>query len=174
MWRRPIWEDAMSKLLLGLSAACVIAAGALATGGLATAQAPGMSPDSAAKFIAVRQAGLDMSAVTLGSMFKAPEGTEAKAMGFQANALSRWSQVLPTLFPAGTGAESGAKTRALPTIWSDRPGFDKAAADYQAATAKLLEMSKANDTAGFKAQLKAVDATCDACHAVYRAKPAGH
>ncbi len=164
----------MPKIYLTLAVACALGAGGLAAGGLATAQSGAMDPGTAGKFIAVRQAGLAMSAVTLGSMFKAPDGTEAKAMTFQASALARWSRVLPTLFPAGSGAESGAKTRALPTIWSDRAGFDKAAANYADATSKLLDMAKANDTAGFKAQLKAVDATCDACHTVYREKAAGH
>jgi cytochrome c556 len=162
----------MSKTYLTLAAACVLGAAALAAGGLAAAQSGGVDPAMASKVIAVRQASLAMSAVTLGSMFKAPEGTEAKAMTFQANALARWAKVLPTLFPAGSGAESGAKTRALPTIWSDRPGFDKAAGDYADATAKLLDLAKANDSAGFKAQLKVVDGTCAACHSAYRAEAA--
>ena len=163
----------MSKLYAGLAGA--FALGAL---GLATAQAQSGPADHwAAKTVAARQAGLDMSLVTLSAMKHATDGgAEAKTQGYPANALARWAKVLPTMFPAGTGADNadGAKTRALPTIWSDRAGFDKAAGDYADATAKLLDLVKAGDTPGFKAQLDVVDKTCDACHDSYRAKAAAH
>jgi cytochrome c556 len=163
----------MSKLYAGLAGA--FALGAI---GLATAQAQSGSADHmAGKIVAARQASLAMSAVTFGAMKHASDaGAEAKTQGFSANALARWAKVLPTMFPAGTGADNadGAKTRALPTIWSDQAGFAKAAGDYADATAKLLDLAKAGDTPGFKAQLDVVDKTCDACHETYRAKPAGH
>ena len=163
----------MSKLYAGLAGA--FALGAL---GLATAQAQSGPADHwAAKTVAARQASLAMSAVTFGSMIHATDGgAEAKTQGFAANALARWAKVLPTMFPAGTGPDNvdGVKTRALPLIWSDRPGFDKAAADYADATAKLLDLVKAGDTPGFKDQIKVVDGTCDACHERYREKGAGH
>jgi cytochrome c556 len=163
----------MSKLYAGVAGAFVL--GAV---GLATAQAQSGPADHwAAKTIAARQASLAMSAVTFGSMIHATDGgAEAKTQGFSANALARWAKVLPTMFPAATGPDNadGAKTRALPTIWSDRAGFDKAAADYAAATSKLLDLAKAGDTPGFKDQLKVVDGTCDACHAAYREKPPAH
>jgi cytochrome c556 len=158
----------MSKTLVTLAIAC--AAGALGLVAVNSQAAPaGPSPD---EVIAARQASFDMSAATFGGMSHAAEApdAEAKKFGFQANALAKWAKVLPTLFPAGTGPGGAAKTAALPTIWSDRAGFDKAAGDYAAATAKLLELSKANDTPGFKAQLGEVNKACAACHGAYRAK----
>ncbi len=155
----------MSKVYVGLAALC-----ALGAAGLAQAQS---GDDSwVGRTIAARQASFAMSLVTFNAMTHMPDTAEAKSAAFPANALARWAKVMPTMFSAGTGPDNkpGLHTRALPTIWSDRPGFDKAAADYAAATDKLLELAKANDTAGFKAQLKAVDATCDACHDRYRAK----
>jgi cytochrome c556 len=163
----------MSKIFVGLAGA--FALGAI---GLATAQAqPGPAEHMSGKIIAARQASLAMSVVTFGAMAHATDGgAEAKTQGFAANALARWARVLPTMFPAGTGADNadGAKTRALPAIWSDRAGFDKAAADYAEATSKLLDLAKAGDTPGFKAQLKVVDGTCDACHERYREKAVAH
>ena len=163
----------MSKLYAALAGAC-----ALAALGLTAAQAQSGPADHwAAKTIAARQASLAMSAVTFGAMIHATDGgAEAKTQGFSANALARWAKVLPTMFPAGTGQDNAdaAKTRALPVIWSDRAGFDKAAADYADATAKLLDLAKGGDTAGFKDQLKVVNGTCDACHDRYREKAPGH
>ncbi len=163
----------MSKLYAGLAGA--FALGAL---GLATAQAQSGPADHwAAKTVAARQASLDMSLVTFGAMKHATDaGAEAKTQGYAANALSRWAKVLPTMFPAGTGADNAdaAKTRALPAIWTDQAGFAKAAGNYADATAKLLDLAKAGDTPGFKAQLDVVDKTCDACHEAYRAKAAAH
>jgi cytochrome c556 len=163
----------MSKIYGGLAAACALGAVALA-GVQAQAQA---DPSWIGKTIAARQASLAMSAVTFSAMKHATDGgAEAKTQGFAANALARWAKVLPTMFPAGTGQDNAmsAKTRALPSVWSDKAGFDKAAADYADATAKLLDLAKANDTAGFKTQLTVVDATCDACHATYREKQPAH
>jgi cytochrome c556 len=157
----------MSKLYATLAG--VFALGAI---GLAAAQAQPGPDHMAAKIIAARQASLAMSAVTFGSMAHAVDGgAEAKTQGFAANALAKWARVLPTMFPAGTGSDNaeGMKTRALPAIWTDRAGFDKAAGDYADATSKLLDLAKTGDTAGFKAQLKVVDGTCDACHQRYRA-----
>src|SRR5438552_7722302 len=36
------------------------------------------------------------------------------------------AQAIPTWFPKGSGPEAGVKTRALPAIWSDAPGFSAA------------------------------------------------
>lgn len=121
---------------------------------------------SAEQIIAARQAGYDMSAATFGGMMKATkDGASAKDEGFQAHALAKWAKVVPTMFPAGTA--TGA-TKARPEVWSNRDGFNRAAAIYAAATDKLAQLSEANDTPGFTAQLGEVKKACDACHQDFR------
>jgi cytochrome c556 len=120
--------------------------------------------------IAVRQASLDMSSITLRYMVDAMKaGREAKSQGYAATVLAKWAKALPRLFPDGTGVgETAAKTQALPAIWRDRAGFDQAAADYAEATAKLAALAAANDTPGFTKQIDQVNQACSSCHARYK------
>ena len=124
------------------------------------------------QIVQARQASFDMSTVTMAEMGHAvKDGLPLTKQSYPANALGRWARVLPTMFPAGTGADSvSIPTRAKAEIWTDRTGFEKAAADYAAAADKLRDLAKAGDTAGFSAQLDVVDKACDACHDKYRSK----
>jgi cytochrome c556 len=76
---------------------------------------------------------------------------------------------LPTWFPKGSGPETGLKTAAKAEIWTDAEGFDTAAAQLQAETAKLEQLAMAGDLDAIKAQDRAVGAACGACHSKYRA-----
>ena len=120
--------------------------------------------------IAVRQTSMDMSVITFRSMGDAMKaGAEAKSQGFQAAMLAKWSKVLPQMFPPGTGkGETSANTQAMPAIWQDRAGFDRAAANYAAATARLVSLATANDTAAFTKQLEEVNQACMSCHTRYK------
>jgi cytochrome c556 len=135
--------------------------------GLPLGDTPGVTgPD----VIAARQASLDMSLLTFRSMGDAMKaGSEAKSQGFQAAVLAKWAKALPQMFPAGTGkGETSANTQALPAIWQERAGFDKAAANYAAATARLVSLATANETAAFTKQLEEVNQACMTCHTRYK------
>jgi cytochrome c556 len=120
--------------------------------------------------IAARQASLDMSSITFRSMVDAMKaGREPKSQGYPANVLAKWAKILPRMFPSGTGkGETSANTQALPSIWRDRAGFDRAAANYADATARLAALAIANDIAGFKEQLDEVNQACSFCHSSYK------
>ena len=153
----------MKLLALGVCAAAMLAA-VTATVAAETASAP-----TPAQIVKARQASLEMSAITFGSMKQAAAaGTDASKLGFPAKALSEWALVLPTLFPAGTGPGQAGETEAKAEIWSNRAGFEARAADYAAATAKLADLAKANDTPGFTAQLAVVKKSCDSCHSDFK------
>lgn len=136
------------------------------------ADAPGVPAVDA---IAARQASLDMSSITFRSMGEAMKaGREAKSQGYPAAALAKWAKALPRMFPPGTGeGEASANTQALPAIWRDRAGFEQAAANYAAATARLAALAGANDTTGFTKQLDEVNQACNACHSRYKAGAQG-
>ncbi|MGA3186723.1 MAG: cytochrome c [Bryobacteraceae bacterium] len=125
--------------------------------------------------IAARQASLDMSAITFRSMSDAMKaGREAKSQAYQAMVLAKWAKALPRMFPPGTGqGETSATSQALPLIWRDRANFDRAAADYAAATAQLASLAAANDTPGFTKQLDEVNQACGLCHARFKAGDQG-
>src|ERR1700735_3435951 len=130
------------------------------SGALIGVTAPGLPQEvtqgvSAVDAIAARQASLDMSSITFRSMGDAIKaGREAKSQGYSAAVLAKWAKTLPRMFPSGTGkGETSSNTQALPSIWRDRTGFDRAAANYADATARLAALAAANDTAGFKSTL---------------------
>jgi cytochrome c556 len=120
--------------------------------------------------IVARQASLDMSSITFHSMLDAMKaGREAKSQGYPAAALAKWAKALPRMFPSGTGkGETPVSTQALSLIWRDRAAFDRAAANYVAATARLTALAAANDTPEFSRQLEEVDRACGSCHARYK------
>jgi cytochrome c556 len=153
----------MLKGLIVLSGALIGLAGA----GLPQEDIPGVSGLDA---IAARQASLDMSSITFRSMGDAMNaGREAKTQAYPAAALAKWAKALPRMFPPGTGkGETSANTQAFTAIWRDRAGFDRAAANYAAATARLASLAAANDTAGFTRQLEEVNQACSFCHTRYK------
>jgi cytochrome c556 len=156
------------KNLMMLSGALI----GLAPAGLAQENTPGVTGLDA---IAARQASLDMSSITFRSMGDAMKaGREAKTQGYPAAALAKWAKALPRMFPPGTGeGETSASSQATPAIWRDRAGFDRAAANYAAATAQLAALAGANDTAGFTKQLEEVNQACNSCHTRYKAGAQG-
>ena len=145
---------------------------ALAVGlvGLARAEAPTQATGARAlvapDIVAARQATYGLSSVVFGGMRPAIDaGGDVKPMTRGARMLARWARAMPALFPAGSNV---GRTTANPAVWSDRPGFEAAAARYAEAATKLAQLAEANDKAGFAAQYQVVGETCGACHKAYR------
>ena len=86
-------------------------------------------------------------------------------------AIQAWFATLGTRFPTGTqqGAP-GLDTRALPTIWSDRAGFDNALNALNARLVTLREAAASGNVANFQAAVQATGAACGDCHRPYRAR----
>ncbi|CAH0309666.1 cytochrome c [Roseomonas sp. CECT 9278] len=72
---------------------------------------------------------------------------------------------LPAMFPAGSGT---GDTRALPTIWSDRAGFEQANANMVTQLGALRTAAASGDVAATTAAFNQTGATCGACHRPYR------
>lgn len=89
----------------------------------------------------------------------------------QAEVLATNGARIPTLFPAGSGPESGVETLALPAIWTNRADFEAKAKTLADEAGRLLQLARANDEAGFKAQFPKVGAVCGGCHTPYRRPP---
>jgi cytochrome c556 len=134
---------------------------ALAMGGVARADAPDV--------IETRQAGQDLLAGTYAGIraVVAAKG-DVKTLENPAKAMARWIRQFPTQFPKGS--DEGHNTKALPAIWSDMAGFQKAANDLADASTKLAELAKAGDADAVAAQVKVVGDDCAACHKTFRAR----
>jgi len=75
---------------------------------------------------------------------------------------------LPTWFPAGSGPDSGAKTRALPAIWTTPEAFAKDAKDLALAADRLNAAAADGRMDTLRPALAAVKATCKTCHDAFR------
>jgi cytochrome c556 len=145
---------------------------AIGTAGLfgAATQARAVEVEPSA-VLAIRQAGFDLQGANLGDIKRAVEAkvTEVKPFKPNAEAILAWSKVIPTLFPAGTDDRAGT-TKALPAVWSDRGGFERAAAKLSNASESLVKAADDNDPAAFAVAFKATADACGGCHRPFRAK----
>ena len=150
-----------------MSALVLVMAASVLTAAAATRR------DDADQLIAARQAGFKLQGAAFGGMKGVIDAKgDVKTQAFAAGAIAAWARALPGLFPAGS---DGGTTKALPTAWSDRAGFEKAAATLATEAAELANIAKAGDQAGFAAQWGVVRNACSACHDKYRVadKPKG-
>ena len=78
------------------------------------------------------------------------------------------SKALPLWFPAGSGLDSGAKTRAKPEIWKQTAKF-KAAQNALAAQALQFQAAvKTGAVPVIQAQARKLGLTCKGCHDSFR------
>ncbi len=145
----------MACVAVVLSAVSVVMAGA--------ARADG--PD----LIAVRQAAFALNGGDF-AFIRSVVGAkgDVKPLEVPAKAIAKWAAVIPTMFPKGT--ETGDDTKALPEIWSDMAGFQKAAMTMGTVATKLADSAKAGDAEAVAADTKALGEACGGCHRPYRAK----
>lgn len=73
-------------------------------------------------------------------------------------------------FPQGTAQGTpGLETRALPAIWSDFAGFERADQAQVAAFRNLRQVAETGDRAAFQTAFQQAGQTCGGCHRPYRA-----
>ncbi|MBO0711297.1 MAG: cytochrome c [Acetobacteraceae bacterium] len=139
---------------------------------VAQAQSPTLTL-TAEQTIALRQAGQHLVGASFADMKRAVDAkvTDVKPFKANAEAIDGWFQDFPLLFPSGT--ETGGNTKALPSVWSNRAGFDKAAADLRQATQNLARAAGANDPAAFATAFQETGKACGACHRAFHAKVSG-
>ncbi len=85
-----------------------------------------------------------------------------------AKALQSIGPLMAGWYPKGTEAESGLKTDALPTIWSDRAGFEQKIEAYKTATTGLVTAAETGDLEAVKGAMQNVGKSCGGCHNGYR------
>ena len=96
------------------------------------------------------------------------EKPDTALVASQAKIIEGLAHKIPTWFPAGTGAESGVKTRAKAEIWTDSAGFAAAAKNLETQSIALQSVATKGDIAALQAQVKATGGACGACHTKYR------
>lgn len=87
-----------------------------------------------------------------------------------ATAINSVAKVIPQVFPAGSGPESGVKTAALPIIWQQSADYQSKAKALEDASGRLLQLAQSGNSDGAKGQFANVGKACGGCHETYRAK----
>lgn len=110
----------------------------------------------------------------IGTAFKAindelKKDTQGKfAMATSARQISGDLRQVRGLFPAGSNA--GAKTAALPAIWTDHAKFDALNAASTTEADKLVAAIRTGDATAIRTQAKVLGASCQTCHQQFRAR----
>jgi cytochrome c556 len=134
-----------------------------ASGGIA-ADAPGAKQ----QIVDQRVAAMKQMGGKVNEAFQLSGTDAAGARAKLAEALNL-AQAIPTRFPAGTGdGDPGVTTRALPKIWSDAAGFQKASDGLVAAMKVADAKLAANDAGGAEVAFGDVRKACGVCHTDYR------
>jgi cytochrome c556 len=112
----------------------------------------------------------------IGASFKAVmDETHASNPNLQtirsnAATLAQLISQIPSWFPAGSGPESGAKTRAKAEIWTKASDFQEDARLAHAAAQDLLNVSAGSDVSAVIDSAKSLGQRCAACHSEFREK----
>lgn len=130
-----------------------------------TAQAQSVSDT-----ITARQTGFKNMAAAFGDVKKVLDaGGDTTTVAAKAQEVADWSRKVPAAFPAGSGPESGVKTRALPAIWANKGEFEFLNANFGREADKLVAALKSGDKVASLAAFQATGGACGACHRPYRA-----
>jgi cytochrome c556 len=152
----------MNRRIIELALCAVIFAGA------ATAVvAQGNAADAIAKRQAIMK-GMGASAQAIRTAATASDFATAQAKSAE---LAVNVKSLAPLFPAGSGADSGAKTRAKPEIWTDSAGFKAALEKASAAADGLVAATASKNADQITAALTAFQGSCGGCHTPFRGPP---
>jgi len=148
-------------------AAAVIAGGLVAlSGSTAIAASP-------AESLALRRAVMQSIGAHFGSTVAAIKSGDKKRIqdaARDAMAINALSKGIVILTPKGSGQEAG-KSAALPKIWQDWTGYQKAAATLTEESAKLVAALKTGDAKAAMSQFgRTGKVACGGCHGTYRAK----
>ena len=150
------------------AAPCLVIAGGGATAQPAPSKADAKATARSEAIVSGRQAAFKLSLASfLGLKAAITRGDDPKTMILPASALAAWGRAIPGMFPAEAPSPS---SKALPTVWSDRAGFEVRAADMAAAAAQLATLAKAGDGSALNAQWEVLKGSCSACHDKYRAE----
>ena len=147
---------AEGKKFFGLALAAALFAGCAGTVIAADAATAITTREAAMKAVA-------KASITLRNPASSP--ADIRAAG---KTISDQTKIFAANLAKGTGPESGVKTKALATVWSDPKGF-KAELDKALAASNALA-KVGDDPAAIKAAAKAVTDTCTSCHDKYREK----
>ena len=86
----------------------------------------------------------------------------------EASTLSGLASQIPSWFPAGSGPDVHAKSRAKAEIWSDPQGFSQAHARYLEQVQRFNQVAQGGDVNAIRTAAQDLGKSCGNCHERYR------
>ena len=159
-----------SRAALAAAAGAVVIAVGLAAGSIHTEAAIDAKTVIETRQKAMKDNGGHMKAIN--GFVETGEG-DAAMVAEHATAIAETAKKIPELFPEGTSLADGhgVKTAAKAEIWTDRAGFEKAAAYLGEEAEELAETAKGGDKQAIAAAFAELGKEgCGGCHSKFRQK----
>lgn len=86
----------------------------------------------------------------------------------EAATLATLAEQIPFWFPAGSGPDVHAKSRAKAEVWSDAEGFRRAHDGYLQQAQNFRRIADSGDVAQMRAAVQPLGKSCGNCHDDYR------
>jgi cytochrome c556 len=100
---------------------------------------------------------------SMGSSLK--EDVFRENLRFHASAMADLADIVPTLFPQGSGA---GKSETLPAVWEKPDEFKARVDDFVVAAKQLEKISSEGDLKAFISGMQKLGKTCKGCHDDFR------
>ena len=159
-----------NRVAVAAAASALVIAVGLGSGAIRTEAAVDAQTVIETRQKAMKELGGHMKAIN--GFVEKGEG-DAATVAEHATAIAETSKKIPELFPEGTSLADGhgVKTAAKPEIWSDRAGFEKAAAYLGEEAGHLVEAAKGGDKQAIAAAFAELGKDgCGGCHSKFRQK----
>jgi cytochrome c556 len=88
--------------------------------------------------------------------------------------IAQFAPQVPSLFPAGTGPETGRRTRAKAEIWSDSETFRQRALAFDREATRFNQAAQSGDLTAIRATLPDLSGACKNCHDRFRGPEIEH
>ncbi len=119
---------------------------------------------AAAGVVEDRKANFKASNLSMRMMGAAIGADDFDTITTEAAKIAAWAEAMPDYFPEGSGAGTSARAE----IWTDFAGFKDAAEGHYNAAQDLITVAAKKDSASTGDALKALGATCKACHQKFK------
>ena len=110
---------------------------------------------------------LGASFKTVNDSLRTPE-TQTILVQMAARQIVNAARAMPTWFPAGSGPQSGEKTKAKAEIWTQAPRFKAAQTAFANQALQFQRAAQSGNVAIIQAEARKLGMTCKGCHDSFR------
>jgi cytochrome c556 len=159
----PRWAANVGRYELRRITACLLATVSIALSASPIFASP--ADDVKARISQFRELGASFK--TVNDSLRSPE-PQTFLIQIAARQIVNSSRALPTWFPAGSGPESGEKTKAKAEIWQQPAKFKDAQNTFAVEAVAFQRTAQSGNIALIQAETRKLGMTCKGCHDNFR------